>query len=46
MEQDLSSASIWGLLDLFGPAPSLDLIHSAREIWRREWDSNPRYPFE
>jgi hypothetical protein len=39
MEQNLSSSSISGLLDLFGPAPSLDLIHSAKENWRREWDS-------
>jgi hypothetical protein len=46
MEQNLGSSSISGLLDLFGPARNLDLIHSAKEIWRREWDSNPRYPFE
>jgi len=31
-----------GLLDLFGPAQILNLIHSTEDSWRREWDSNAR----
>lgn len=34
-----TNSSISSLLDLFGPAGKMDLIHSAKENWRREWDS-------
>jgi hypothetical protein len=38
-ERNADNRSSSGLLDLFGPARNLDLVHSAKENWRREWDS-------
>jgi len=37
-ERNAGNRSSSGLLDLFGPARNLDLVHSAKENWRREWD--------
>jgi hypothetical protein len=38
-ERNKVNCSISNLLDLFGPGSNLDLILSAKENWRREWDS-------